>query len=187
MDQNYNTSNLQNNPQTVDNNGVQQGEPQTAYNNATPQGNTQGTYYADYASGNNQGTYDQGVYNQGTYNQETYNQGAYNQETYNQGTQQDIYKQSNDIGSKRATQSMIWGIVTLSLNLIMICSMSLGGPFLFGGILCIGPIVGISYSVAGWNSDNHGKAVAGRVCSIIALVLGVIVFIVGIISRFSSY
>ena len=157
MDQNYNTSNLQNNPQTVDNNGVQQGDSQTAYNNMTPQGNTQGTYYADYASGNNQ------------------------------GTQQDIYKQSNDIGSKRATQSMIWGIVTLSLNLIMICSMSLGGPFLFGGILCIGPIVGISYSAAGWNSDNHGKAVAGRVCSIIALVLGVIVFIVGIISRFSSY
>lgn len=93
---------------------------------------------------------------------------------------------ANEAEAKRASSSLVWGIVTLIVNLIMMCSMLMGGPFLFGGILCIGPIVGISHSATGWNSVNHGKAVAGRVCSIISLVLGIIILIVGLISRFSS-
>ena len=90
------------------------------------------------------------------------------------------------VNSKKATSSMVWGIVTLSVNTIMICSMVLNGPFLFGGIWCFGPIKGIVDSKAGWNSSKHSRAVAGRVCSIIALVFGGIMLTVGIIVRVLS-
>ncbi|MBQ8982063.1 MAG: zinc ribbon domain-containing protein [Lachnospiraceae bacterium] len=66
----------------------------------------------------------------------------YDQINYGQASQDtNMADNSADlVNSKKATSSMVWGIVTLSVNTIMMCSMVLNGPFLFGGIWCFGPI-----------------------------------------------
>lgn len=92
---------------------------------------------------------------------------------------------SNDeVLAKKATTSMVLGIILCVLDMIMLCSVMLGGGFLYGGLFIILAVVGMQNAKQGMDSSRRSQAKTGRYLNIVALVFGIILFVIGILERF---
>lgn len=94
-----------------------------------------------------------------------------------------LQEAQDDACAKNARNSLILGILLNILNLVMMCSMLLGGGFLYGGIFLILAIVGIQKANLGRQSSKRGMATAGLVLNIVALVFSALFVILGIVLK----
>lgn len=119
----------------------------------------------------------------GTYDAYAYNT-AINQEqsTVTQANEA-LQNAQEEACAKHAKYSMILGILLNALNLIMMCSMLLGGGFLYGAIFLVLAIVGIQKANLGRQSSKRGMATAGLVLNIVALVFSALFVILGLVLK----
>lgn len=127
----------------------------------------------DSQNTNQTGTYDAYAYNN-TVNQEPNTVAQANEALQNAQEEACV---------KHARNSMILGILLNVLNLIMMCSMLLGGGFLYGGLFLILAIVGIQKANLGRQSSKRGMATAGLVLNIVALVFSALFVILGLVLK----
>ncbi|QNM04748.1 zinc-ribbon domain-containing protein [Qiania dongpingensis] len=126
--------------------------------------------YEEY--GNQQGSYEQNPYGQNPYGQSPYGQNPYGQNPYGQNPYgQNTYKKD---GGEEGHTGL--AIASLVLGIIGTCCCCLP-------LLCIPiGIVGLIFGIIGMKSSSRGLAIAGLVLSSIALVLGVMMILVMIVS-----
>lgn len=79
--------------------------------------------------------------------------------------------------SKQTITSFVIGIISNAINLIMTCSLLLGGPILFGGLLLILPFCGLSMALKARKINPSILGIISIILNIVAL-LGSLGFLV---------
>lgn len=148
--------------------------------------NTNDSMNQSFDFGQPAGNFDQANDNSGEF---AYTQGTEvngNGESYEYAQGFDEASQGKPVKDKQGTASLIIGIVMNALNIAMLCCSLMGGGFIFGGLLIILPIYGISAGVNATKNGNKGIGIAGIILNSVAVLGSAIFIILGIIGKIAE-
>ena len=101
---------------------------------------------------------------------------------YTPGSENSVSDSGVKSGKVLGICSVIIGACFILINLLMTCSMVLGGEFRFGGLFIILPIIGIVTSVKAKAVGYKGLGTTGLILNIVATVGSALFILIGIIA-----